>query len=124
MNKPVQLCFIALCVIFASSIARFSLASSLNTSFLSHSPVSFFTKEDWKLSKAALQQTLEQYQDGVKVLWKNPQSGNYGTFLPTHTTRLADGGICRDVTIMNMANKIQEDATFKFCKFRDAWKIV
>lgn len=99
-------------------------AYSSNFSFFSNTAMSYFTKDDWKLSKAAQNEALNHYKDGVKVIWKNPRTGNHGVFLPSHTVQVSDGSICRNLKIMNTANRMHENATYKFCKLQNEWKIV
>jgi surface antigen len=99
-------------------------ANSSNFSFFSNTTISYFTKDDWKLSKAAQNDALNHYKDGMKVIWKNPRTGNYGVFLPSHTVQASSGSVCRNLKIMNTANRMHENATYKFCKLENEWKIV
>jgi len=96
-------------------------ASSFN--FFSNSAMSFFTKEDWKISKTAEVKALDHLQDGVKLAWTNPNTGSHGIFVPRHTSR-ANGSLCRELSIVHTANLVNEKAIYRFCKLKDQWKIV
>lgn len=98
-------------------------AYSLNHNFLSNSAMSFYSKEDWSLSRTAQDKALNQNKDGVRLVWKNPKTGSHGIFLPKHTIH-ANGSICRDMQIVQSANSMHESSTYRFCKFKNQWKIV
>jgi hypothetical protein len=103
-------------VLLSSSFSAFSA----NISFFSNTPISYFTKEDWKLSREAQNTALNK---GIKVSWHNPRTGNHGVFLPSQVIS-KDGSNCRNLKIMNAANRMQEDAIYRFCKLENEWKIV
>ncbi len=98
-------------------------AHALNTSFLGNSAISFYTKEDWSISKNAQIKALNQTEDGVKLAWTNPKTGSHGVFLPVHTLH-ANGALCRDLEIRHSANLVNEKARYRFCKLHNQWKIV
>jgi len=102
------------------SMISFSVCSA-NLSFLSNTTMSYFTKEDWKLSKEAQNTALNK---GIRVSWSNPRTGNHGVFLPSHIINIASGSECRNLKISNAANRMHEDATYRFCKLHNEWKIV
>ncbi|VVC75274.1 hypothetical protein AQUSIP_05620 [Aquicella siphonis] len=118
MNKPVRIMMAAVIV----STLSFSAAAS-NCSFLSNSAMSFFTKDDWQLSKAALSDALNHSRDGIKVAWHNPRTGSHGIYVPSHTTH-THGSVCRHLKILNTANLVNEKASYTFCKLHNEWKIV
>jgi 17 kDa outer membrane surface antigen len=107
--------------LFFSAIALTVYAS--NHSFLGNSAMSFFSKEDWKLSKTAQDEALNQLKDGARLAWKNPKTGSHGIFLPMHTIH-ANGSVCRDMQIIHSANLVNDKATYRFCKLNNQWKIV
>ena len=105
-------------------LALFTLpAFAANQSFLSNTARSFFTKEDWQLSKAAQKAALNHYKDGQAIAWNNPRTGSHGVFFPFRTTR-QNGEVCRQLKMVNTAQLVHEKATFRFCKFNDEWKII
>jgi hypothetical protein len=108
-----------LIILIALLSSSFSAYSS-NFSFFSNTPISYFTKEDWKLSKEAQNAALNQ---GIKVSWNNPRTGNHGVFSPSHMVS-SNGADCRNLKIMNAANRMHEDAIYRFCKLENEWKIV
>jgi len=108
--------------ILFTGVASFAAYGS-NTSFLSNSAMSFFTTEDWKISKTAEVKALNQNKDGVKLVWTNPKTGTHGIFVPRHTFH-AHGSLCRDMEIKHTANLVNEKAIYRFCKLNNQWKIV
>jgi surface antigen len=94
-----------------------------NFSFLGNSAMSFFTKEDWKISKTAQNKALNNLEDGTRLAWRNPGTGTHGVFLPKHTHH-ANGAICRDLEILHTANMVKGKAVYRFCKLNNQWKIV
>jgi len=98
-------------------------AYSSNFVFFNNSAMSFFSKEDLKLSKSAQNEALEKYKDGMKLIWKNPQTGSHGTFVPMHTV-YENGSVCRHMKIMQTANLVHDKAVYRFCKLNDVWRIV
>jgi surface antigen len=99
----------------------FSYAS--NTSFWSHSALSFFSKDDWRLSKAARNDALNHYKDGRVLTWKNPQTGTHGAFAPYHTT-YQHGELCRNLKILSTSHLVHEKAIYRFCRQQNEWKIM
>lgn len=110
---------VAVVLLVSGSVA----AKASNFNFLSNSAMSFFTNEDWKISKSAQIKALNQIKDGVKLAWANPHTGSHGIFVPTHTFH-AHGSVCRDLSIIHTANMVNEKAIYRFCKLNDQWKIV
>ncbi len=105
-----------------SNVITFSVFAS-NYSFLKEAPGNYFTKEDWNLFYAAQNKALSNHKDGSKVTWKNPQSGSWGSFVPSHTTK-ERGTSCRKLTMFNSAAGRTSGATYKFCKIQGEWKVV
>ncbi len=108
-----------LILLLVSSIQTFAS----NFSFFGNSAISFYTNEDWKLSKSAQLKALDQIKDGVRLAWTNPETGSHGAFIPTHTFH-AKGSVCRDMQILHTANRVNDKAIYRFCKMNNGWKIV
>lgn len=98
-------------------------AHALNTSFLGNSAISFYTKEDWSISRNAQIRALNQTEDGSRLVWANPKTGSHGVYLPVNTL-YANGALCRDLEIRHSANQVNEKARYRFCKLHNEWKIV
>lgn len=98
-------------------------AYAYNFSFFGNSAISFFTKEDWTISRSAQSKALNQTRDGVKLAWVNPGTGTHGVFLPMHTYH-ANGSLCRELEILHTANLVRDKAVYRFCKLHNQWKIV
>lgn len=94
-----------------------------NCDFLRNTAMTFFTKEDLQLSKAAQVKALNHFKDGQAVAWKNPKTGSHGIFSPLRTVNV-NGDVCRDLKMVNSSHLVHEKATYRFCKMHDVWKIV
>lgn len=106
-------------IILMPSLFAVASVYAFNTDFLSRTPVYYFTKQDWDISGAASYKALEHAKDGEKVMWRNPQSGASGYFLPSHTQ-----GNCRYLKLFNKAHDITSITEYKFCKMNGEWKVV
>lgn len=97
---------------------------AINFSFLtaSDSPSQYFNDKDWGLFNNAIRDALNRTPNGVKVAWKNPESGAAGYFMPMTMYTVHDVP-CRQMKIVNIANDKKERYTFSFCKFKNGWKI-
>lgn len=93
-----------------------------NYGFLSNSAMSYFTKEDWQIFNNTQNDVLSHGKNGVKVLWKNPRSGNHGYMIPASASP-QNGMTCRFISFYNTANQINGEGTYKFCKLNNTWKI-
>jgi surface antigen len=98
----------ALCFLLVGS----SVAMELR--WLNYSPVRFFTDRDWDLARAAARTALSETEDGVAIEWSNPDSGNRGTMTPLSTAE-RNGTRCRQLRIVNHANRTDGSAVYEFC---------
>ena len=55
----------------------------------------YLDNRDKQMAATAAQRAFEQNQAGQPSVWKNPDSGNYGSITPTKTYQLANGQYCR-----------------------------
>lgn len=53
-------------------------------------------QEDRRIAQKNSQLALESMRKGETSAWKNPDSGNSGSFTPTRTYQKADGTFCRE----------------------------
>ena len=69
-------------------------------------------------------QALESYRTGETATWRNPDSGNSGTFTPTKTYQQADGTYCREYQqTINVGGEVQQGYG-KACRQPDGtWRI-
>jgi surface antigen len=99
-------------------------AAAFDLRWLSQSPARYFTDEDWKLSQETADKALDTAKDGEAVSWKNPASGNYGSYTPLSTTT-EQGMRCREVKIVNHAKNLDASSYMKFCQKPDGkWALV
>jgi len=96
---------------------------AVNYGFLSNTAMSYFTKDDWQIFDKAQNQALNRGKNGVKVTWRNLKSGNHGYMVPASAPS-QQGMSCRYLSFYNVANLIEGEATYKFCKSTNGiWKI-
>ncbi|NQW00511.1 MAG: glycine zipper 2TM domain-containing protein [Rhodospirillales bacterium] len=70
------------------------------------------------------QSTLEYSKVGTSTAWKNPDSGNSGTFRPTRTYAANSGETCREYESTIYVDGREETATGRACRQPDGtWKI-
>jgi surface antigen len=115
--KKILLSLFLLSSLVVSSVYAFNL------SFLSNSPVFYFTDADWKLSTETATRALNTGRDNVKMEWSNPKSGAHGYVMPFNTT-IKNGNKCRRMRIFNEAHEVTGQATYLFCKIDNDWKVL
>lgn len=82
-------------------------------------------KADRAYAERTAQDSLEYAQVGQSKAWRNPDSGNSGTFTPTRTYRTPDGANCRDFETTIYVDGKQETGTGRACRQPDGtWQIV
>lgn len=70
------------------------------------------------------QQTLETTKGGTRTAWKNPDTGNSGTFTPTRTYAATSGENCRQYESTIYVDGREETATGTACRQPGGtWKI-
>ncbi|MBT3307561.1 MAG: glycine zipper 2TM domain-containing protein [Alphaproteobacteria bacterium] len=80
---------------------------------------------DRQYAERSAQDGLEYAQSGQVQAWKNPDSGNSGTFTPTRTYRTTEGQNCRDFETTIYVGGKQETGTGRACRRADGtWQIV
>lgn len=71
------------------------------------------------------QDGLEYNKTGQASAWRNPDSGNQGTFTPTNTYQTAAGENCREFETTIFVDGEQETGTGRACRQPGGtWKIV
>ena len=82
-------------------------------------------KADKQYAERTAQNGLEYNQTGQEVAWKNPDSGNSGTFKPTTTYKLDNGTNCRDFETTIYVDGEKESGVGRACRRPDGiWQIV
>ena len=82
-------------------------------------------KADKAYAERTAQNSLEYAQVGQAQAWRNPDSGNSGTFTPTSTYQSADRQNCREFETTIYVGGKQETGTGRACRRPDGtWKIV
>ncbi len=68
---------------------------------------------------------LEYSKSGTTTAWKNPDSGNSGTFTPTKTIQTSVGNNCREFETTIYVEGKEETATGEACRQEDGtWKVI
>ncbi len=82
-------------------------------------------KADRQYAERTAQNGLEYNQTGQEVAWRNPDSGNSGTFTPTATYKLDNGTNCRDFETTIYVDGEKESGVGRACRRPDGtWQIV
>lgn len=70
---------------------------------------SYMDEQDRQMNYRATQQSLEYNRIGQEYSWNNPDSGHYGTVVPTKTYTSSYGSYCREyTTTVNIGGKAQK----------------
>jgi surface antigen len=82
-------------------------------------------KADRAYAERTAQNSLEYAQVGQSQAWRNPDSGNSGTFTPTRTYQTPDRQNCREFETTIYVGGKQETGTGRACRRPDrTWQIV
>jgi len=82
-------------------------------------------QRDKEIAMKAAQQSLEGQRSGSTQGWKNPDSGNSGTFTPTRTYQDGSGQYCREYRQTITLGDRTEQAFGSACRQPDGnWKVV
>jgi len=71
-----------------------ALAGALIGGYVGHK----LDAKDKQMAAQAATLAFEQNASGQPSVWNNPDSGNHGQVIPTHTYQLASGQYCREYT--------------------------
>ena len=81
-------------------------------------------QEDRRIAQENAQHALERQQAGETTVWKNPDSGNAGSFTPTRTYQAADGRFCREYQQSVTVGGREESAFGTACRQPDGtWRL-
>ncbi len=82
-------------------------------------------KADKLYAQRTAQDSLDYNKTYQSSTWRNPDSGNSGTFTPTRTYQTADGVYCRDYETTIYVDGRDETAVGRACRQPDGtWKII
>ncbi len=82
-------------------------------------------RADRIFAQRAAQDSLEYAQSGQSQAWRNPDSGNSGTFTPTRTYQTPDRQNCREFETTIYVGDKQETGTGRACRRPNGtWQIV
>jgi hypothetical protein len=92
--------------------------------FLKEAPIRFFSEEDRRLFKEAIQRTLEKVPDGKTSSWEKPATESAGVMKPIRTYQ-NNGMTCRTLEILNRAaGRTGQENAFDFCRRGEGkWKL-
>ena len=78
----------------APVVVASALAGALIGGYVGHK----LDAKDKQMAAQAATIAFEQNASGQPSVWNNPESGNHGQVVPTHTHQLASGQYCREYT--------------------------
>ena len=82
-------------------------------------------QRDQLLLGQTVQQTLETAPNNAVGQWQNPNTGNSGTVIPTHTYTASNGAPCREFTQTIYVGGYPEEGYGTACRQADgSWQIV
>ena len=82
-------------------------------------------RADMAYYRSTAHDALENAQMGETLPWRNPESGNSGTFTPTNYYQTASGTYCREYTQTIQVGGRMEEGHGTACREEDGtWKIV
>lgn len=82
-------------------------------------------KADKLYAQRTAQSSLENNKTYQSSTWRNPDSGNSGTFKPTRTYQTAEGAYCREYETTIYVDGRDETAVGRACRQPDgSWKII
>ncbi len=100
------------------------VVGTLGGAFLGSEVGKSLDSEDRMYLEKNAQDTLETTQVGTATAWKNPDSGNSGTFTPTRTYVATSGENCREFESTIYVDGSEETATGIACRQPGGtWKI-
>lgn len=108
--------------LFTISISFSSSIFSANLAFMQDTPAQYYTQQDWQMFVANKDAALNTLANGQTKTWKNPATGNGGSFMPINSIR-KQGAICRDLQITSQAQSRIDRSVFRFCKYRTGWAV-
>lgn len=115
---------LSLRLLAASALLVATQAQAFNLLFLKDSPVADFDSVDTGLMVENFYHAMENTDDGVVSEWKNEDSGNFGSVVPSGTTVEGDQ-TCREARIENHAESNSAVSNLKFCRtVGERWSVV
>ena len=102
--------------------AATSVQAQSNLRFLQDTPISKFKGADTELLTEALNQALDNGEDGIPVTWQNSDTGSSGSITPSKDPEGRSN--CRKAHVENRHQKLFNATEVVFCKAYDKWKLV
>jgi surface antigen len=80
--------------------------------------------KDKQMAAQAATLAFERNASGQPSVWNNPESGNHGQVVPTHTYQLASGQYCREYTQTIWVGNDPQKSSGTACRQADgSWQI-
>jgi surface antigen len=101
-----------------------TIAGTVIGGFIGNRIGSSLDKADRAHANRAMQNAFEYTPTNASAGWRNPDSGNSGTFVPMRTYQSQAGQYCREVQTTVMVGGRREQAYTTGCRMPDgSWKI-
>ncbi|MEE4361468.1 MAG: RT0821/Lpp0805 family surface protein [Pseudomonadales bacterium] len=90
-----------------------------NWAWMGGSAVLEFTDRDWEILKAEARRVLDEVDSGVRVDWRNEESGNSGA-IKALMTFTHEGMTCRRLAFLNLSKKgVRGVSNYNLCRQDD-----
>ena len=97
-----------------------ALAGALIGGYVGHK----LDAKDKQMAAQAATLAFERNASGQPSVWNNPESGNHGQVVPTHTYQLASGQYCREYTQTIWVGNDPEKTSGTACRQPDgSWQV-
>ena len=90
-----------------------------NLSFLSSSPLVYFSADDKKMMMDSVRAALDSSAADAGGSWSNPKTGSSGEVQVTGVFTTSDGVPCKQLKVTNRARGLNSVATYQVCKSKD-----
>ena len=97
-----------------------ALAGALVGGYVGHR----LDEKDKQMAAQAATMAFENNATGQPSVWNNPESGNHGQVVPTHTYQLANGQYCREYTQTIWVGNDPQKTSGTACRQADgSWQV-
>jgi surface antigen len=104
----------------AGVVVASALAGALIGGYVGHR----LDEKDKQMAAQAATLAFERNASGQPSVWNNPDSGNHGQVVPTHTYQLASGQYCREYTQTIWIGNEPQKSSGTACRQPDgSWQI-
>jgi len=113
------------CILVAAAVTLSVPSAHAEWGWMRGGPAADFTDADWNLLKPEARRVLDEVDSGVRVNWKNPDTGAHGAIKALMTFE-HDAQTCRRVAFLNISPKGRRgQGNYNLCQQPDGeWKFI